>query len=166
LCLLRLRLKVELLLKSPDTIWCLQAHCQSPLLVSFRSISEVRGLPSITFPRLRRYYAPLRLPPRSTPSVLLRVATPLPGRVSHVAYNTFPTCHPQYPGGSEQVLLSVASLFCGGLPRILGGSASTTVLSRPAQGSLTLRPVGLQPTYSGLLSPKLQQEGLPVRLSG
>ena len=39
-------------------------------------------------------------------------------------------------------------LACVSLPRILGGSASTPVLSRPAQGSLALRPAGLQPTYS------------------
>jgi hypothetical protein len=32
---------------------------------------------------------------------LLRVATPYPGRVSHVAQDTFPTCCPHYPGGSE-----------------------------------------------------------------
>ena len=30
-----------------------------------------------------------------------------------------------------------------GLPRVLGGSASASSLSRPAQASLTLRPVGL-----------------------
>ena len=36
-------------------------------------------------------------------------------------------------------------LSCFGLPRILGGSASTSLLSRPAQGSLALRPAGLQP---------------------
>ncbi len=36
--------------------------------------------------------------------VLLRVATPYPGRVSHVAQNTFLTCCPHYPGGSEWVV--------------------------------------------------------------
>jgi hypothetical protein len=40
-------------------------------------------------------------------------------------------------GGSVTVLLR-----CG-LPRILGGSASTTVLSGPSQGSLALRPARL-----------------------
>jgi len=33
--------------------------------------------------------------------VLLRVATPHSGRVSHVAQDTFLTCCPHYPGGSE-----------------------------------------------------------------
>jgi len=38
---------------------------------------------------------------------------------------------------------SVTALFRCGLPRILGGSASTTALSGPSQGSLTLRPARL-----------------------
>jgi len=79
--------------------------------------------------------------------VSLRVATPHPGRVSHVAQDTLLTCCPHSPlprwigiGGS------VTSPFRFGLPRILGGSASTTVLSGPAQGSLALRPArSLQP---------------------
>jgi len=49
LCLLRLRLKVELHLKFPDVLWCLQAHRQSPLLLSFRSVSEVRAFPPSRF---------------------------------------------------------------------------------------------------------------------
>src|SRR6202171_6276612 len=39
-----------------------------------------------------------------------------------------------------------------GLPRLTGGSASTTSLSRPAQASLALRPASSQPTQGGLLS--------------
>ena len=74
---------------------------------------------------------------------LLRVTTPHQGRVSHGTQATFLTCCPHYPGRSEQVLPTVASLLCFGLPRILGGSASTTVLSGPSQGSLALRPVKL-----------------------
>ena len=42
---------------------------------------------------------------------------------------------------------SVTSLSRCGLPRILGGSASTTVLSGPAQGSLALRPARLLQPY-------------------
>jgi len=34
---------------------------------------------------------------------LLRIATPRPGRVSHVAQGTFLACCPHYPGGSVQV---------------------------------------------------------------
>ena len=39
------------------------------------------------------------------------------------------------------------SLSRFGLPRILGGSASTTVLSGPSQGSLALRPARLLQPY-------------------
>ena len=42
---------------------------------------------------------------------------------------------------------SVTSLSRCGLPRILGGSASTTVLSGPSQGSLSLRPTRLLQPY-------------------
>jgi len=43
---------------------------------------------------------------------------------------TFPACRAQYPGGPDRCL-SVSSLPHG-LPRLTGGSASTTSLSRPA----------------------------------
>src|SRR5258708_30267515 len=39
-----------------------------------------------------------------------------------------------------------------GLPRLTGGSASTTSLSEPAQASLALRPARSQPAQGGLLS--------------
>ena len=42
---------------------------------------------------------------------------------------------------------SVTSPFRFGLPRILGGSASTTFLSGPSQGSLALRPARLLQPY-------------------
>ncbi len=74
---LRLRLAVKLLLESPDLFRCLQAHCQSPLL-AFRSMPKVRGLPSIPFPELPRYYSPLRLPPRPASKILLGATTPHP----------------------------------------------------------------------------------------
>ena len=42
---------------------------------------------------------------------------------------------------------SVTALFHCGLPRIWGGSASTTVLSGPSQGSLALRPARLLQSF-------------------
>ena len=77
---------------------------QSPLLVSFKSTPEVRALPSTGITRLRRYYGPLRLPPGPAPKVPLRVATPHPGRVSHVTQDTFLTCCPHYPGRSNRCI--------------------------------------------------------------
>ena len=78
---------------------------------------------------------------------LLRVATPRQERVSHGTQTTFLTCCPHYPGRSKWVLLVVGSPSCIGLPRIWGGSASTTVLSGPSQGSLALRPVRLLQSF-------------------
>ena len=57
------------------------------------------------------------------------------------------------------------SLSRYGLPRILGRPAFTTVLSRPSQGSLALRPVRLLQPKSLHLSPRLQQGGLLTSLS-
>ena len=59
---LRLRLEIELPLKSPDRMRCRQTHRQSPLLGFLGSVPEVRALPSPGVTRLPRYYDPLRLP--------------------------------------------------------------------------------------------------------
>jgi hypothetical protein len=64
---LRLRLEIQLPLKPPDTLWCLQAHRQSPILVFLESTPEVRVLPSTGITRPRQYYDPVRLPPEPTP---------------------------------------------------------------------------------------------------
>ena len=100
---LRLRLEVTLSLEILNLVRCFQDHVQSPYLVSVKSIPEVRSLSSAANTRHQRYYAPLRLPPEPTSNTLLLVATPHPGRVSHVTQNTFLTCCPHYPGGPEQV---------------------------------------------------------------
>ena len=76
---------------------------------------------------------------RPSPDVTLRRAPRL-RRVSLVARTTMRTCRAHYPGGSERVHVSIASPFCFGLPQTLGGSASASSFSRPAQASLALRP--------------------------
>jgi hypothetical protein len=139
---------------------------QSPPLVSFKSIPEVRGLSSTGITRHQRSHGPLHSRPNQHRKALLRVATPRQGRASHGTQATFLTCCPHYPGRSDWVQMTVASPSHIGLPRILGESASTTVLSGPAQGSRVLRPArSLQP-YGLQFSPKLQQGGLPIPLSG
>jgi hypothetical protein len=55
---------------------------------------------------------------------------------------TFLTCCAHYPGGSDRCTCRCLPCPCC-LPRLSGGSASTTLLSRPSQASLTLRPVRL-----------------------
>ncbi len=136
---LRLRLTVKLSLESPNFIWCLQTHGQSPHLVSVKSVPEARALSSTSITWLQWSYGPLRLPSLPASYSLLRVATSHQGRASHGTQATFLTCCPHYPGRSEQVLSTISSLSCFGLPRILGGSASTTVLSGACQGLLAFR---------------------------
>ena len=101
----------------------------------------MRVLPSPGITRLLRYYDPLRLPawPPAHPGVWRRYLHP--SRASHVARDTFPACRPHYPGepdrcgdGSSQPVLPSG---------IETGRRSPLSLSRPAQGSLALRPAGL-----------------------
>jgi hypothetical protein len=100
----------------------------------------------------------------------------------------FPACRAHYPGGPVRCL-SVSSLPRG-LPRITGGSASTTSLlrnrgvsgfvfsaeflgvlacsartklSRPAQASLALRPARSQPAQRRTPVPRLRSGQLPNR---
>ena len=53
-----------------------------------------------------------------------------------------PACRAHYPGGSHGCARRLLPRPCC-LPRFAGGSASASLLSRPAQASLALRPVGL-----------------------
>src|SRR6266849_9667133 len=63
---------------------------------------------------------------------------------SRVAPCSVPACHAPYPGERSRRHWSVAPARSHGLPRNSGGSALTTSLSRPAQASHVLQPVGLQ----------------------
>ena len=139
---INLRLAAELTRKPSDTIWCYQAHRQSPILGSFESAPEVRALSSAGITRPRRSYDPVRLPP-GPPCLLRRRRRDLrPERAS-----------PDYPDHPSNVPCPLprwigtgACVGCfpipRGLPRQTGGSASTISLSRPAQASLALRPAG------------------------
>src|SRR5258705_7516155 len=55
---------------------------------------------------------------------------------------TFLACCAQYPGGSNRCAYRFLPCPCC-LPRLTGGSASTTSLSGPAQASLAVRPARL-----------------------
>src|SRR3954454_1185388 len=136
-----LRLEIELPLKLPDAVRCCQAHRQSPILGSVASAPEARVLPSADITRHRRYYDPVRLPPASPSGAAARAR---PSRQAGLP------SYPRHPSGVPCPLprwtAAGASVGCFpaacSLPRNSGGSASTTSLSRPAQASLTLRPVG------------------------
>src|SRR4029077_12639842 len=58
-----------------------------------------------------------------------------------ITRTTFPTCRAHYPGGSSGCACRLLPRSCS-LPQMAGGSASALSLSRPAQASLTLRPIG------------------------
>jgi hypothetical protein len=78
-----------------------------------------------------------------------------------ITQTTFPTCLAHYPGGPNRCTCRL--LPCPrGLPRISGGSASTTSLSRPAQASLTLRPASLLAHHSRALSRGFDPIGCPI----
>ena len=59
-----------------------------------------------------------------------------------ITRTTFPACCAQYPGGPDGCVCRFLPRLRG-LPRYHGGSASTSVLSRPARASLALRPAGV-----------------------
>ena len=104
---------------------------------------ELRPLPSPGITRLQRYYGPLRHP--RAPGLTLTGcqlthaldhALGLPVlRLSSSFMHAVATT-PAEPSGCA----SLASPQDSGLPRILGGSASASSFSRPAQRSLALRP--------------------------
>src|SRR5256885_8908998 len=77
------------------------------------------------------------------------------GQVSRVAHRTLYACRAHYPGGPADAP-SIPPRQPHGLPHSDAGSASTAILSGPAQASLALRPAYLL----GLLS-----RGLCLRAS-
>jgi len=76
----------------------------------------------------------------------------------------FSTCCAPYPGGIDSGALPVIPLRCC-LPRLNGGSASTTLLSRPAQASLALRPAELLARLTRTLSWGFSVTPLPLLIS-
>jgi hypothetical protein len=102
---------------------------------------EVRTLPSPGVTRLQQYYDPLRLLP-DPPRLPRRSVLPGHDRSPPMTRITLPTCCSYYPGGPEQVRLPISFPVPRGLHRYPGGSASASLLSGPAQASLTLRPAG------------------------
>ena len=130
---------------------------------------ELRPLPSTGVTRFQRYYGPLRHPRRpslSLAGVRLRVSAPSPHRVSRVALDLrVPTCRRHYPGGPLGSDRSWDGLFQpfpfipsgGGLPHPSARSATTLVVSRPAQRSLALRPVGSPSRQATRLSRRLRR---------
>src|SRR5215831_11824659 len=95
-------------------------------------------------------------------------ANPEPPSLAPIALSA---CRAQYPGGPDQVLVGwrVARSRAGflpcpySLPRYRGGSASTSLLSRPAQASHALRPAKLLTHHTWALSRGSALAGYPAR---
>ena len=86
-----------------------------------------------------------------------RITTGLP----RLLESPFPTCRAHYPGGSSGCPCRLLPRSRG-LPQMAGGSASALSLPRPAQASLTLRPIGLLSRLTATFVTRLR----PVRLPG
>jgi len=167
-----LRLAIQLDLKFPDPTRCCQTHRQSPLLPSFTSTPEVRALSSAGITRPLRSYGPLRLPDWPPPFLAtFGAATPSQSRASltdpnHLPY--MPCSIPRWTGSGARWLASCAFprgfLPCPySLPRYRGESASTSLLSRPAQASHALRPAELLAHHTWALSRGSALAGFPAR---
>jgi hypothetical protein len=116
---------------------------RKPILAVVESTPEVRALPSAGITRPQRYHDPVRHPPRPSPDGDGEAATSARGGSPPITRTTVPACRAQLPRRIE----TGARVGCfpapRGLPRFSAESASATSLSRPAQTSLALRPVGL-----------------------
>jgi hypothetical protein len=169
---LALRLAIQLDLKFPDLARCGQTHRQSPLLPFFASTPEVRALSSAGITRPQRSYGPLRLPDWPSPFLAtFGAATPGQSRASltnpgHLL--CMPCSIPRRIGSGARWLASCAfprgflpCPYC--LPRYRGGSASTSLLSRPAPASHALRPAKLLTHHTWALSRGSALAGYPTR---
>ncbi len=114
-------LAVEFPLQSSDHVWCLQAHRQSPHLIRFENVPEVRVLPSTGITRLQRYYDPVRLPPGPVPYSTVEAATLVQNGSPPLAPSPVSTCCSHYPGGPVQVHLSAASPVRAAFPELRAG---------------------------------------------
>ena len=122
---------------------CPQAHRQSPIL------NFVASAPRSQDPSLRRRYpaSPVlsflsELPPAPPPRAALRARPSCLAGLPQMTRVTLPACRAHYPGGPRRVRLSVASPPRAAFPVSQPGRRPATSLSRPAQASLALRPVG------------------------
>jgi hypothetical protein len=142
---------------SSDGTRLIANHLSSP---SSKSTSEVRVLSSTGITRLPRSYDPFRLPDwpssyRECGRRDLHQRRISPNDSDPLSY--MPCSLLRW---IEQVRVGILPCLRG-LPQLLGGSASTTSLSRPAQASLELRPARLLARLWRTFVPRLQPSQLP-----
>ena len=102
---------------------------------------EVRVLCSAGITQPQRSYDPVRLPSEPPP---IATSRPLPSPMTglpRLPASPCPTCRAHYPGGPNGCACRFLPRSCS-LPQMAGGSASALSLSRPAQASRVLRPIG------------------------
>ncbi len=102
---------------------------------------EVRVLCSAGITQPQRSYDPVRLPLGPPPENGVEAATLTQNGPPPITRDTFPTCRAHYPGGPSGCACRFLPRSYG-LPQMAGGSASALSLSRPAQASRVLRPIG------------------------
>ena len=134
-------------------------HRPSP---SSTSTPEVRVLPSTGVTRLQQYYNPVRLPPVPSPISAVEAATLTHGGSPPLPASPFRRAVPTTPADQDGCACRLLPRSRG-LPRYAGGSASASLLSRPAQASLTLRPVGLLNRPRRPLSRGFDPAGYPTK---
>ena len=134
-------------------------HRPSP---SSPSTPEVRGLPSTGITRLQQYYDPVRLPPAAAARSSVEAANLAPDGSPPLPVSPFRRAVPTTPADRDGCACRLLPRSRG-LPRFAGGSASAPLLSRPAQASLTLRPVGLLNRPRRPLSRGFSSAGHPAK---
>ena len=137
------------------------------LIANHLHLAVFRSVPKSQGPLLRwRYPASTLLRPCPTPAMAVALhnvedATLASDGSPPITRTTFPTCRAHYPGGSSGCACRLLPRSRG-LPQMAGGSASALSLSRPAQASLTLRPVGLLSRLKRPLSRGSSPSGYPA----
>ena len=114
-------------------------HSSIPVVTS---APEVRVLSSAGVTRLHRSYDPVRLPLTSPSKTASRSLPSCQTGLPRLPASPFRRAVPTTPADRDGCACRLLPHPCG-LPRYAGGSASASSLSRPAQASLALRPVGL-----------------------
>ena len=143
-------------------LWRLQAEGQSPWRLHLHERTRSQG------PSLRRHYpASSVVRPCPTPAGIavqdcVEAATLMPNGSPPITRTTLPTCRAHYPGGSNGCMHRLLPHPCC-LPRFAGGSASASLLSRPAEASLTLRPIGSLNRQKRPLSRGFSPSGRPSK---
>src|SRR5262245_39910543 len=133
-----------------------------PHLAVFRSMPKVRALCSSGVTRPQRSNDPVRLPPWPPPKATLRPPLSSPRNGSPLLTTDHLSDVPcSLPRRIERVRVSIASHAHRSLPQMAGGSTSALSLSRPAQASFALWPVGSLSRPKATFVARLQPSQLP-----